>query len=337
MRSIFHTKNVFHLLFWLMFAVFMILEMQGYAKQKGWLFSIPPLLLCFALMAVLVYGNTKVLIPLLLEKKKVALYISGIVLLMILYTLLRSAFQWYWDNIVWPEEPMYFPSYFLWNFLYAVWFLLISSMLFFTQKWSDQRQQVKNIQINQLETELKYLRAQVNPHFLFNGLNTIYGSIDRNNQQARDILVQFSDLLRYNLYEADVDWVELEKESIYLQNYVALQRARSNSNLQIELTISIADKHCRIAPLIFMAFVENAFKFSSRDDSRANHISIRLQQAGNQLYFECMNSYEDDQQDPGGIGLNNARRRLALLYNNRHTLNIQKDKDTYTVQLTLIV
>jgi two-component system LytT family sensor kinase len=112
----------------------------------------------------------------------------------------------------------------------------------------------KTVQINQLETELKYLRAQVNPHFLFNGLNTIYGYIDRSNQQARDILVQFSDLLRYSLYDADVDWVDLGKEAVYLQNYVALQRARSNSNLQIELEISVEENTVKIAPLLFMAF-----------------------------------------------------------------------------------
>src|SRR5688500_8757343 len=145
-------------------------------------------------------------------------------------------------------------------------------MLYYTQKWTEQRQQVKNIQISQLQTELNYLRAQINSHSLFNGLNTIYGSIDKANQQARNVLLQFSNLLRYNLYEADVDWVELEKETQYMHNYVALQRARSNSNLLIVLDVQIQDPSLQIAPLLFMPFLENAFKFSTRDDNRTNRI-----------------------------------------------------------------
>ena len=319
-----------------MYAVFTILESQGYIMKKGVLFSIQPLLIFFTLMALLMYGNNLFLIPMLLEKKKAAIYIAGIIIFIILYTYLRSLNQQYWDNRVWPEERMTIQSYFKWNFLYAIWFLIISSMLFFTQKWSQQRQQVKNIQINQLQTELKYLRSQVNPHFLFNGLNTIYGSINKENQQARDILLQFADLLRYNLYEADVDWVELEKETVYLQNYVALQRARSDSNLQISLDISVEDKTVKVAPLIFLSFVENAFKFSTRDDNRANTVIIRLKQSGNRIDFTCSNSYDEQEPATGGIGLSNVARRLALLYKDHYTLDIKQEQSIYTVHLTLM-
>lgn len=320
-----------------MYAVFMIMEMQGYAKNKGLLFCVPPLLIYFALMAILVYGNTRVLIPFLLQKKKTGLYLACITLLMVFYMLGRSANQQYWDAIVWPEDLMTISFYFHWNGIYAVWFTIISSMLFFTQQWYEQRQQVKNIQISQLETELKYLRTQINPHFLFNGLNTIYGHIDITNQQARNILLQFSDLLRYNLYEADVDWVDLEKETAYLQNYVALQQARSNSNVQITLEINVPGKRIKIAPLLFIPFVENAFKFSTRDDNRINTIRISLQQTGNRIIFQCSNSYDDPGQEPGGIGLANVKRRLELLYRDRYTLDIKKDEHTYSVQLTLVL
>jgi Putative regulator of cell autolysis len=328
---------VFHLLFWLMYAVFTILEIRSYVMKKGWLFGIPPLLIFFLLIAGLILLNFKVLIPRLLEKNKIALYIIGNIVIIVLYTVLRSANQQYWDAQVWPDEPMTLQSYFHWNFLYAVWFLLISTMLYYTQKWTEQKQQVKNIQISQLQTELKYLRAQVNPHFLFNGLNTIYGSIDKTNQQARNVLLQFSDLLRYNLYEADVDWVELEKETQYLQNYVALQRARSNSNLVIQLDIQIENPSAQIAPLLFMPFLENAFKFSSRDDNRTNQIRITLHQQGNTIRFSCSNSFEDIDQPGGGIGLTNVTRRLELLYKDRYTLTIEKEQGLYSVQLNLLL
>lgn len=320
-----------------MYAIFTIEETQGYVIKRGWQFSILPLLIYFSLMAALIFINFRILIPRLLEKNKISWYIVGIVLIVILYALLRSANHQYWDAVVYPDDLMTLQSYFKWNFLYAIWFLLISSMLYYTQKWVNERQQVKNIQIGQLQTELKYLRAQINPHFLFNGLNTIYGSIDKTNQQARDVLLQFSDLLRYNLYEADVDMVELEKEMQYLQNYVALQRARSNSNLVIALEVQVQDPSVQIAPLLFIPFIENAFKFSLRDDNLINHINIRLQQTGNRIEFTCFNSFEDIEVPTGGIGLTNVTRRLELLYKDRHTLTISREAGQFSVQLNLLV
>lgn len=296
---------------------------------------LPTLLVHFILMVLVVYTNTLLLIPYLFEKKRYVLYVICAIILILLHTLLRSIYRkqlyiWLWDEKIEGIGVDYWMS-----FVYGAWFIVVSSMLFITQRWYTHRQQVKNIQISQLQTELKYLRAQVNPHFMFNGLNTIYGYIDINNQQARNVLLQFADLLRYNLYEADVDWVDLEKETQYLQNYVALQRARSESNLQIDLDISIEDKTIKVAPLIFIVFVENAFKFSSREDNRINTIRIRLQQTAKQIIFECTNSYEGPAQATGGIGLNNVKRRLELLYKDRYTLTITNEQGTYYVHLIL--
>jgi two-component system LytT family sensor kinase len=208
-------------------------------------------------------------------------------------------------------------------------------MLYITQKWSEQEEQVKNSKINQLQTELKYLRSQINPHFLFNGLNTVYGFIDMNNRQARDIMVQFSDLLRYNLYEADVDMIELEKEVKYLQNYVALQKARSNENMQVSIKVNYQNGSVKVAPLIFMAFVENAFKYASRGDNVVNSISIELNEEAGRIDFTCDNSYDETEAASGGIGLNNAVRRLELLYKDHYRLDIKKELNIYHVHLTL--
>lgn len=320
-----------------MYTVFTIMESDQYIRKKGFVFALAPLAIFFILISILVYTNMLVLIPRFLEKKKTVLYTAGIICISIFYTVARSANQQYWDAQVWPDDIMSITDYVHWNFLYSIWFLIISSMLYYTHKWHDQRQQVKNIEITQLKTELKYLRAQVNPHFLFNGLNTIYGYIDMNNQQARNVLLQFSDLLRYSLYEADVDWVDLEKEAQYLQNYVDLQRARSNKNLHINLDIQVENKGIKIAPLIFMAFVENAFKFSTRDDESINTITISLQQKDNRIVFDCSNTYEDTDQPTGGIGLSNAKRRLELLYKDKYILNIKKENGIYSVQLIIVV
>jgi two-component system LytT family sensor kinase len=237
------------------------------------------------------------------------------------------------------------------NFVYGMCCTVITSMLYVTQKWAEQQEQVKNSHINQLQTELKYLRSQINPHFLFNGLNTVYGSIDMGNSLARNMLVQFSDLLRYNLYEADVDMIAIEKEIKHLRNYVALQKARSNDNLEVTLDIEHSDGNVKVAPLIFMAFVENAFKYVSRDDKAINRIIISLKQepaiksheagaagrALGKIYFVCENTFDEGESSTGGIGLTNATRRLELLYKDRYQLDIKKKDNVYRVELMLMV
>lgn len=336
MRLIFKRKFLFHLFFWITYTIYFLMDINGPRLEKGWTVAFAPVFINIFIIALLTYANILYLIPHLLQKKKIILYVLGVILFLAAYTFGRSLHQQYWDSLVWPEE-MPLEGYLHWNLLNAIWLLVMSSLLYYSLQWSDQQQKVKNIQINQLQTELKYLRNQVNPHFLFNGLNTIYGNINIKDQKARDILLQFSDLLRYNLYEADVDWVDIEKEAQYLENYVALQRARSDSNLKIGLDIHITDKHTRIAPLLFIPFVENAFKFSTRDDNTNNYINISLHQKDNLVIFQCDNSYEDNGTANGGIGYLNVKRRLELLYPGRYTLTIKKDEKNYSVQLTLTV
>jgi two-component system LytT family sensor kinase len=314
---------------------FLLLDKQWYSLHNDWTTYLPTFLFHLVLMMILVYTNALLLIPFLLQKKKFILYSLNILLLIAAYTFFKSGYQKFINHKLFHIKGDSISDYFWDSFVYAIWFTIVSFMLYITQKWYDHRQQVKNIQIEQLQTELKYLRAQINPHFLFNGLNTVYGSIDMNNEEARKVLLQFADLLRYNLYDADVDLIDLGKEALYLENYVALQKARSNSNLNIELSISIEDNNTKVAPLLFLPFVENAFKFSSKEDDPKNLIKINLQQRNNQIVFNCLNSYEKEDKEKTGIGLNNVRRRLELLYKDRYTLEIKDDNGIWNVHLTL--
>ena len=283
----------------------------------------------------MIWANNGLLIPYLLDKKHFGLYTIGVIALILLYTVLANHYNSFIHVNLLHDQPIKTSSGFWDNFIYALCCTVISSMLYITQKWSQQQDQMKNSQINQLQTELKYLRSQINPHFLFNGLNTVYGYIDMANTQARDMMVQFSDLLRYNLYEADVDQVALEKEIKYLENYVALQKARSNDNVQVTLNINYQNGGVKIAPLIFMAFVENAFKYASRSDNAINSILISLEEKNGQIDFICENSYDEVEPATGGIGLNNSARRLELLYKDHYKLDVKKEDNIYRVHLTL--
>jgi two-component system, LytTR family, sensor kinase len=284
---------------------------------------------------VLIVANNSFLIPNLLEKNLFGTYASALIALIFLYTFSMGHYNSFLHETVFHDAVTKTSSGFWDNFVYGMCCTVITSMLYVTQKWAEQQEKVKNSHINQLQTELKYLRSQVNPHFLFNGLNAVYGSIDMGNSQARNMLVQFSDLLRYNLYEADVDMIAIEKEIKHLRNYVALQKARSNDNLEVTLDINYVDGTVKVAPLIFMAFVENAFKYVSRDDQAINRIIITLDQKTERIEFACENTFDESETSAGGIGLINASRRLELLYKDRYQLDIKNENNIYQVHLTI--
>jgi len=330
-------KRTAYLLFFIAYVGALLIEKPTYLVEtvKGCFSYMFTVIVHFCLFALMLYANYALLIPHLLEKKWFSAYAGAVLLLIVLYSVLTNHYNDFIHNHLLHDEPIHTRAGFWDNFIYGLCCTLIASMLYITQQWTDQQEQIKNSRISQLQTELKYLRSQLNPHFLFNGLNTIYGHIDRSNSQARDMMVQFSDLLRYNLYEADVEMIALEKELKYLQNYVDLQKARSNDNILVDLKITCQTPSIKIAPLIFMTFVENAFKYVTRGDDTLNEITIVLGETNGQIDFICRNSYDETEPSTGGIGLSNTVRRLELLYKNRYQLDINKQNNNYDVHLTL--
>jgi two-component system LytT family sensor kinase len=330
-------RYTFYFLFSLAYIGFLVLEKPYFSVNDSWLSYLPTFIVHFSLMVFMVVVNNRFLIPYLLEKRRFGWYITSLLFLVALFTFVRSAYHRYIYEALYHERSNNVGADIGNSFVYADWFIVVASMLYITQRWSEQRDRVKNIEISQLQTELRYLRSQINPHFLFNGLNTIYSRIDINNRDARDIVVQFADLLRYNLYEADVDLIALEKEIEFLENYVGLQRARSNDNLRVLLDVNIQNRALQIAPLIFLAFIENAFKHVSREDNVQNSITIRLSEEAGGIDFVCDNSFEETVSSTTGIGINNTVRRLDLLYKGRYELDLKKGLDMYHVHLTLKV
>lgn len=334
----FASKRISILLFCAAYIGAIVVEKPVYAGETvldcfSYLFT---LLIHLSLFGLLIFVNNSFLIPHLLDKKFFGAYASALIGLIFLYSFSMNHYNGFIHTRMFHDPVIETSSGFWYNFVYGMCCTVITSMLYVTKKWAEQQEQVKNSHINQLQTELKYLRLQINPHFLFNGLNTVYGSIDMGNRQARDMLVQFSDLLRYNLYEADVDMIALEKEIKYLRNYVDLQKARSNDNVDVTLNIDYEDGAVKVAPLIFMAFIENTFKYVSREDKN-NRILISLRQVAGKIDFVCENTYDEAEASEGGIGLSNAKRRLELLYNDRYQLDIKDQSNVYRVHLTLMI
>jgi LytS/YehU family sensor histidine kinase len=175
-----------------------------------------------------------------------------------------------------------------------------------------------------IKSELDYLKAQINPHALFNSLNTIYGHIDKNNQAARNILLQFSELLRYQLYDCGVEKVNLGQEIDYIKNYVAFQRFRNDEKLIVQTCVENINTGLSIAPLLLIILIENSFKFVSNFSDKENKICISIKTEGHVLKTTFRNTIEFNAGNnighSPGIGIRNLKRRLELLYSKKYEL-----------------
>jgi len=206
----------------------------------------------------------------------------------------------------------------------------------------DRRQtqgQLELLEKEKIKSELDYLKAQINPHALFNSLNTVYGSIDKSNQVARNTLLQFSELLRYQLYDCRSEKVILEKEVEFITNYVAFHRLRKSEPLVVNLQIENIKPGLNIAPLLLIVLVENAFKYVGSSASKENEIKIKLSIAGTTLHGTFFNTKEVQlipaSANSNGIGISNLKRRLELLYPQKYQLTTNKETDFYETNLAI--
>jgi len=218
----------------------------------------------------------------------------------------------------------------------SIWVLIITIGRMMLDRIQNQ-QQLDLLEKEKTKNELDFLKAQINPHALFNSLNTIYGHIDKGNQTARNILLQFSELLRYQLYDCSSEKVSLQKEIEYIKNYVAFQQLRKNENLVIELDIKNNKEGLQIAPLLIVVLIENAFKFVS--NSSENKIVVKLATNGPVLHGTFINSIESQpnvsSSNSNGIGLVNLKRRLDLLYHGKYKLENKIEDTFYQTNLTI--
>jgi LytS/YehU family sensor histidine kinase len=219
----------------------------------------------------------------------------------------------------------------------VVFYLAFAVTLYLSKQWYLQRSLLQKIELEKLNTELEYLKAQINPHFLFNSINTIYVMIDRQNKEARETLSRFSDLLRYQLYECNGAEIAVEKEIHYLKNYVELQKLRKDHNYEITFRHSPELKKFTLPPLLLIPFVENAFKHVSHFSDKKNTIEIELTIQGNFFYMTVCNTIDGikTSAQPSGIGLKNVTRRLELLYPGQHNLIINEKPGYFEARLEL--
>ncbi|WP_350288583.1 sensor histidine kinase [uncultured Croceitalea sp.] len=211
-----------------------------------------------------------------------------------------------------------------------------------TKIWIASQKRQQALEKEKLETELKFLKSQFNPHFLFNTINSIFVLINKNPKMASDSLVKFSSLLRYQLYECNSHKIPLKNELAYIESFIELESLRQNQNFELKTSIQKVEGDFNIAPFILIPFIENAFKHLSEDQNLKKWIHLNINMDEENLNFELINSANFNLQQAlpeglayGGLGLNNVKRRLAIIYPHEHTLLITKGKDNHTVTLNL--
>jgi len=327
-----------HLLFWILTVGFHAYTHSGLILQAGYGQFILELLVRNGLLAVVIYTNLLVIIPRLTHQKNYGLPVLFILTTLIVYVAAKNLHDAYlYGNVLNNPERQAFYHNTFYNLSIVIFYLAFSATLYLSKQWYLQKELIRKIELEKLNTELEYLKAQINPHFLFNSLNTVFFQIDRQNTPARETLSRFADMLRYQLYECNGSEIAIEKEINYLKNFVDLQRLRKDDRYEIAFRHSPELKNFTLPPLLLIPFVENAFKHVSHYPDRKNVIEIALTKNGNSLHLNVSNT-TDGMSTPtenGGIGLRNVKRRLELLYPERYSLLINQAPNRFKVSLEL--
>lgn len=281
------------------------------------------------------------LIPNILTKYGIWVY-----MLMVVVAAFGIAQSLYTIAYTWISDLL-FPNYFMVGsfnpfeiFGIMVVYLSISSMIEFSKSWFGRKEtelQLAQLQEEKTFSELKALRAQINPHFLFNNLNTIYGEALKKSEKAPSMILKLSGILRYIVENMDKDIVPLSAEIEYLKEFINLQKERISNPERVTFSVHGKFENLTVAPLLLVNFVENAFKHGSTTEEN-DQISFNLSVMNTTLTFRSVNTKSNSRNleaTSSGTGIQNVKKRLNLLYADRHNLEIKEDNHLYDVTLNL--
>jgi len=298
--------------------------------------------------ALAVYFNLYFLIPRYLEKSRFAAYISFLTITVVITAILivtgyyaSSLLSGQTMEQLYDLKKNYFSYFFLVNSLPStVASTTLAMSIKLAKNWLQTQRRQQLLEKEKLETELKFLKNQFNPHYLFNTINSIFFLIHKNPDRASASLAKFSELLRYQLYECNDLQISLDKETGYLENFIELEKLRQNNNMEISVNLNhTRDNDAVIAPFILMTFVENAFKHVSKHTDKPNWIKIELLLRRQQLQLIVCNSAAPGERTAipyyGGIGLENVQRRLDLIYPGKYQLDVENKGEIFETRLVL--
>ncbi len=339
MIAFFIRYKLYHVLGWALYLAFWTsYSMYSYSTPLGW--ALLGALIWFISQAGTCYTAAYWLVPKYFSAKRygaftlllLAVYLAGACLLTAVFVPLVQ----YLGGAQAIRPGQFFVYSLLANFYTLLLFVGIKAIK--EKLKGDRRAQL--LEKERTENELRFLKSQINPHFLFNAINSIYILIRKDPEFAAGTLARFADMLRYQLYECNTEEIPVEKEIAYLHNYVEMEKLRKGNSVTTRYHVEEQVQGFSIAPLLIIPFVENAFKYVSALGHRDNSVEIYLRYRQQQFELQVTNTVDDNIVPPednlyGGIGLENVKRRLALIYNGRHQLQIDNSAGQYRVLLSI--
>lgn len=347
-KSISRSRIVYHITFWLVAFTFWLFTMFVASNFKNVLKIEPVLMtlvfnLCFAFA---VYFNLLVLLPYLFKRQKFFLYVLSLLGIVSLAAFIIDFL------LVYPLSKFVQGEKFFEELTFVVWvnfafftliYVGITTFLSLMREWFVLQKistQLKDIEREKLEAELKALKSQINPHFLFNTLNNLYSLTLDKSDKAPNLVLKLSDMMRYILYECNDRYVLLEKELDFIRNYLDLQKIRLDEAIPVKIEVKGNTAQNKIAPLLFEPLIENAFKHGAYGRNNDGFVNILFNfEEVNKMELLIENrfdkSWSNEKGESKGIGIKNVSRRLELLYPEKHSLDIQENGSLFTVILKI--
>ncbi|MDO6595583.1 histidine kinase [Oceanihabitans sp. 2_MG-2023] len=314
-----HTSQILvHILFWMLFVFVSLSVFSRFYWHEN------PFLQYLSILIVIVYANHFVLLPFFIKKRLYILYVFVFAGISFFATQLYcNVFAQCGCSI------MKCLSDYLWQTLVP---LIFFSFIWMLYRFLDKQEEVEQVKKEHLEMELKFLKSQINPHVLFNNLNTIYSYALEKPTETPELILMLSDNLKHVLYESNSKTISLDKEIQFIDNYMTFQSIRTEGVKQVNYYTSITSSNKQIAPLLLICLIENAFKHSTLHSA----VSVSITEANGILECVCSNNYdmEKGSTEDFKIGLQNLEKRLKLIYKEDYKLEVFKD-EVYKVHLKL--
>lgn len=336
-----HIETAIHIFFWLsgfILVISVVKNISPFSKADGTLFY--PIIFGTIINISLFYFNAFFLIPFYIHKKKILKFIILFLTTFLLVSLFETLVDYFFFMNYYSTEHEPFIAQYITNGFINLGVLIFSLGYGLTKNWFKNEKVNQKLKEEKLSTELDFLKAQLNPHFLFNVLNMAYSSATSyGDERTADMIEKLASLMRYMLYESNVTYIELSKEVDYITNYIELQKKRLSDELPVKINFKIDGdiNKGKIAPLLLIPFIENAFKYGIKLGVKSE-ININLKVNESDFEFIVNNSLinisSSNSDKNSGLGLKNVKKRLEILYPYKHKLDITKNNQ-YTVTLNL--
>lgn len=343
MQSYFHRNRVMllHISFWCVYLSFNLYQISQFQRDRGYdwwrMISSASVQLIFTML--IAYLNYFFTWPRYIKHQNIGRYFLEFLVPFATLLTFWVHLQRYLADGYTHKVDYFYSSFFIVQIVAVTLFIVIFvGMLRFAVDWFELEAKRKEVENEKLTAELNFLKAQINPHFLFNTLNNLYYLAYTKSDNTTEVIAKLSQMMRYMIYDSNHPKVPLSKEIEYMENYISLERLRLNNQIPINFELKGNTENVWIAPLIFITFLENAFKHGVSNNNPGAWVNISIELANNQCIYKVENSKLEESaeaHEKSGIGLQNVQRRLELSYPGKYQLIMENKKGSYLVKLNL--